>query len=89
VRERLHEKISDISFAKRMYPMVYPFSPQEVVEFFFTYYGPTLKAYAALDETGKDNLRRELEDLWITGNQAGDGSTHVEAEYLEVIAIRD
>lgn len=89
VRERLHEKIGDIRFAKRLYPMVYPFSPQEVVEFFFTYYGPTLKAYAALDESGKDNLRRELEDLWITGNGAHDGSTHVESEYLEVIAVRE
>jgi len=89
VRERLHEGIENIYFQKRMYPMQYPFSPAEVVNFFCTYYGPTVRASAALDEAGKKALHEELTQLWERNNQANDGTTRVEAEYLEVMAIRD
>ena len=33
-------------------------------------------------------LRSELENLWAQNNQATDGTTAVDAEYLEVIATR-
>jgi hypothetical protein len=59
-----------------------------VVEFFCTYYGPTVRAVAALDAAGQTTLRREFEQLWTDNNQARDGSTQVDAEYLEVVAIR-
>jgi SAM-dependent methyltransferase len=86
VRERLREGTANINCIKRMYPMRYPFPPAEVVEFFFTYYGPTLRARAALDAAGQTALRQDLEQLWTSNNQAHDGSTHVDAEYLEVVA---
>ena len=60
----------------------------EVVEFFFVYYGPTNRAFASLDAAGQSALRDDLEHLWASDNLASDGSTHVEAEYLEVVAIR-
>ncbi len=88
IRERLQEGTADMNCTKRMYPMRYPFSPAEVAEFFFTYYGPTNRALAALDADGQASLRRDLEQLWTNNNQASDGSTHVEAEYLEMTAIR-
>jgi SAM-dependent methyltransferase len=88
IRERLQAGTADMSCTKRMYPMRYPFSPAEVAEFFFTYYGPTNRALAALDADGQASLRRDLEQLWTNNNQASDGSTHVEAEYLEMTAIR-
>jgi SAM-dependent methyltransferase len=88
VRERLSYGIADLSLTKRMYPFRYPFSPAEVVEFFRRYYGPANRAFAALDEAGQDTLRRDLELLWTAHNRASDGSTVVDAEYLEVVAIR-
>ena len=39
------------------------------------------------DEAGRDGLRRELERLWTERNEAGDGTTRVRSEYLEVIAV--
>jgi hypothetical protein len=33
-------------------------------------------------------LRRDLETLWAQHNRATDGTTRVEAEYLEVVAVR-
>jgi hypothetical protein len=34
-------------------------------------------------------LRKDLEQLWTSNNRATDGTTSVEAEYLEVIAMRE
>jgi hypothetical protein len=60
-----------------------------VVDFFFQYYGPAVRAFAALDATGKTALRDELIDLWSSNNQAADDNTTlVEAEYLEVEGVR-
>ena len=102
VRERLRDGIAKLEITKRLYPMRYPLGPAEVVEFFRTYYGPTNRAFAALDseygptmpgrkapDTDRQAaLRGELEQLWSRHNQANDGTTGIEAEYLEVIATR-
>jgi SAM-dependent methyltransferase len=88
VRERFSSGTESIEFTKRMYPMQYPFPPAEVVEFFCTYYGPTVRTIAALDVDGQTAMRKDLEQLWADTNLAHDGTTHVEAEYLEVAAIR-
>ena len=88
VRERLKDGTSSIEVTRRMYAMKYPFPPAEVVEFYFTYYGPTNRALAALDEAGQQALRKDLVQLWTENNRATDGSTHVDSEYLHVTAIR-
>jgi SAM-dependent methyltransferase len=88
VRDRLGPGVASISMEKRMYPMRYPFPPDQVAQFFFEYYGPTVRALAALEDTGKAALRKDLVDLWTSNNQAADGTCSVQAEYLEVQAIR-
>ncbi len=88
VRERFGAGVSSLETSKRMYTFRYPFAPDEVVDFFITYYGPTNRAYAALDATGKAAMHSDLEQLWAGSNQAKDGTTHVESEYLEVQAQR-
>lgn len=88
VRERLGQGLSELSLARRQYTFTYPFPPAEVVELFRLYYGPTNQAFAALDGTGQERLRGELEVLWATHNRGGAGCTTVLAEYLEVIGVR-
>lgn len=88
VRERLSEGIASLGLTRRMCSFKYPFPPAEVVEFFRMYYGPTQRAFAALDTDGQAALRKDLEQLWTEHNQASDNTTLVEGEYLEVIAIR-
>ena len=88
VRERLRDGVADLQMTKRICPIKYPFPPSEVVEFFRMYFGPVNRAFAALDEGGQAALRRDLEQLWSAHNRAQDDSTHVEGEYLEVIAVR-
>lgn len=88
VRERLGDHVSELNLIRRCYPFKYPFSPTVVVEFFREFYGPTNRAFASLDAAGQEALRHDLEQLWTRHNQAADGTTYLEAEYLEVQAIR-
>jgi SAM-dependent methyltransferase len=88
VRERLSAGVADLKLTKRLYPFRYPFSPAEAVEFYREYYGPANRAFAALDASGQAALRHDLEQLWTNHNQATDGTTYVEPEYLEVVAVR-
>jgi SAM-dependent methyltransferase len=86
VRERLGAGTKLLSFARRLITFEYPLGPAEVVDYFRLWYGPTLRAFGTLDETGREGLRRELERLWTDHNLATDGTTRVVSEYLEVVA---
>jgi SAM-dependent methyltransferase len=88
VRERFAEGISDLQMISRKITFTYPFGPVEVVEHFRKYFGPTQKAFESLDADGQNALRSDLEALWTEHNQATDGTTQVESEYLEVRATR-
>lgn len=88
VRQRLGEGISKLDTTLQKITFAFPFSPADVVEHFRLYYGPTQKAFGALDEQKQAALRKDLEQLWAAHNEATDGTTRVEAEYLEVVAVR-
>lgn len=89
VSERFSEGIADLGMTAKYYPAwEYPFGPSEVVEVFRQYYGPTNRAFAALDADGQSALRRDLEQHWSAHNRHANGTTCIEAEYLEVIAVR-
>jgi ubiquinone/menaquinone biosynthesis C-methylase UbiE len=64
-------------------------SPEHWLEVFRTYYGPVLKAFAALAEPAQGALERDLIALVGRLNEASDGTMVVPGEYLEaVITIR-
>lgn len=88
VRERFANGVKDLRITPYRYPFRYPFPPAGVVDFFITWYGPTLRAHASLDDAGKAAFKKDLTELWTSNNIAADGTTHVEAEYIEVIGIR-
>jgi ubiquinone/menaquinone biosynthesis C-methylase UbiE len=91
VSERLKNGIADLQFHPRMMTFNYPYSPSEVVEHFRNYFGPVQKAFDALegDNEKQAALRRDLENHWTKHNQATDGTTRIDSEYLEVIAKCD
>ncbi|HZQ51159.1 MAG TPA: class I SAM-dependent methyltransferase [Bryobacteraceae bacterium] len=88
VRERLRSGIASLECSRHLYELSYPFSPAEVVEFFRANYGPMTRAFASIGEQAQQQLREELTDLWSRHNRATDGTTRVDAEYLQVIALR-
>lgn len=88
VRDRFREGIADLRCTRRLYHLDYPFPPDAVVDFYRVNYGPMSRAFASLDVNGQKTLRRELIHLWSKHNYSDADTTRVEAEYLEVIAIR-
>ncbi|MBL8174920.1 MAG: methyltransferase domain-containing protein [Bryobacterales bacterium] len=88
VGERLRDGIGRLQMTRRTYHFDYPFGPDGVVEFFRVNYGPAARAFASLEEEGQQRLREELEGLWGCHNRARGMRTKVDAEYLEVVAMR-
>lgn len=88
VRTRLGAGLSSLALTRRVITFEYPFGPEQVVNEFRLWYGPTLRAFAALDEEKRIALRLDLERLWWEHNRANDGTTRVESEYLEVVGRR-
>ena len=86
VRARLGAAAS-LTFTRRLIAFEFPFGPEQVVNEFRLWYGPTLRAFASLDEANREGLRRDLEQLWTEHNRATDGTTRVQSEYLEVVAV--
>ena len=60
-------------------------SPAHWLQVFRDYYGPTHKAFAALDETGRKRLADEITALLERCNVGGENSLVVPSEYLEVV----
>ena len=87
VRERLSAGVTWLAFKRRRITFEFPFSPAEVVDAFQLWYGPTLRAFAALEISRRHELREALERLWTEHNEATDGTTQVRSEYLEAIAV--
>jgi SAM-dependent methyltransferase len=62
-------------------------SPQHFLEFLRTNYGPMLKAFEVLDDTGREALAGDLQALMTEANTAT-GTLAIPSEYLEVVATR-
>lgn len=90
--ERLRELFGAGVTALLVQPRTYTFrfrSPAEYADFFRQYYGPTLKAYATMDEAGQQRLTRDIEELVRRYDRRGGvGAIAVPAMYLEILAIK-
>ena len=58
------------------------------LEFFRCYYGPTRKAFEALDVAGREAYAADILSLIGRFNQSGDATMVAPSEYLEVVAVR-
>lgn len=63
-------------------------NPEHWLDVFRTFYGPLLKAFAALDPEHSASLAEEVLQLLRSFNRSGDQTLVLPAEYLEVVAIR-
>jgi SAM-dependent methyltransferase len=88
VRDRFADGIANLEMRRLPITFNFDMPPADVVEHFRKYFGPTQKAFESLDEAGQAALRSDLETLWKEHNQATDGTTKVESEYLEIRAIK-
>ena len=87
LRDLFGDQAERVDIASRMFNFRYA-SPQHWLQVFRDYYGPTHKAFAALDPPGRQALERDLLDLLERVNIAGPSSLVAPAEYLEVVVTR-
>ena len=89
-RARLEEmfgKAAEIDAQPRMFVFRYC-SIEHWLDVFKAYYGPMLKAFAALDNGKQAALRNDMLALAKQFNRATDGSMAVRSEYLEVVITK-
>lgn len=87
LRELFGNGISALRAERRTYTFRYR-SAAHWLEVFRSYYGPLLKAFAALDQAGQNGLARDLTALLESSNTGGSATLAVPSEYLEVVATR-
>jgi SAM-dependent methyltransferase len=88
VRELLGDDVRDLRLRRREYTWRFT-SPEEFVELFRDYYGPTVAAFGGLDPEGRDALAADLAALARRFDRnGGNGPVAIPAEYLEVVATR-
>ena len=87
VNDRLGGGLASLVLTRRLITFEYPFGPEDTLNLFRLWYGPTLRAFASLDESGRKRLNEDLVQLWSEHNLATDGTTRVHSEYLEVIGV--
>lgn len=90
-RTRLNELFTPVAASISAEPRHFNFryrSAEHFVEFFKTYYGPVLKAFAALDAAEQKGLHKDLLALIDGMNTAKDGTMVVPGEYLEVVIVK-
>ena len=78
---------TDVQVARRHFTFRYR-SAQHWFETFRDFYGPTVKAWAALDEAGRQSFQEQLLALAAGANRSPGGTLAVDSEYLEVVATK-
>ena len=87
LRELFGDQIADLTVEKRFYTFR-DRSPDHFVDYWRTYYGPTLKAFDAVGESGRGALEADMIDLIGRFNRAEDGTMVVPSEYLEAVIVK-
>jgi SAM-dependent methyltransferase len=89
--ERLRELLGDGVSRLEATPRTYVFrfrSPEDFAGFFRVKYGPTRKAFEALDEAGQERLWDDLTALAREHDREPGPSVAMPSEYLEAVATR-
>ena len=81
------DSIAEIRSVKRTYVFRYR-SPQDFLQYWRRFYGPTLKAFEAAGEDGSKALQADLLYLIAKYNRATDGTMVVPTEYLETVIVK-
>jgi len=85
--ESLFGQMASVSVTSKNFAFRYK-SAKHWVEIFHSYYGPVLKAFAAIDAEARDALEADLYGLLDKFNVAQDGTLVVPSEYLEVVVTK-
>ena len=88
VQQRLGRWVSRLETSRHALPLSYPLAARRVVRHYRAEHGPIVRAFERLDPAGQAGLAAELEALWPRHKRASGDRTCVEAELLEVVAVK-
>jgi SAM-dependent methyltransferase len=88
VRERFDDRLWRVETTVRTLTFRYPHTPAGTAEMFRATYGPTVRTFEALEENRRAALAADLAAHWSQHARGSDATTEVDAEYLEVVAVR-
>jgi SAM-dependent methyltransferase len=86
LRELFGAGTREMSLERRHYVFRYR-SPEAFVAYWKRFYGPTLKAFESVGDTGGAALERDLIDLIDEFNRATDGTMVVPTAYVEAVIV--
>jgi SAM-dependent methyltransferase len=87
VSELFGPRVADLEVTRQTCPWRFP-SAQACMEYFRTWYGPTVAAFSAVGEGGRAALEADLVAVFEKHGSASDGTLAVDVPYLEVVAVR-
>jgi len=85
--ELFGRQAADIRCVRKMFNFRYK-SAVHWIQIFRDFYGPTLKAFAALDASGQKTLEADITELLERLNVGGRDSLIVPSEYLELVIVK-
>jgi hypothetical protein len=86
LRELLGDGIESLETVERTFTFRFT-SAEEFVTVFRDWYGPTLKAFAALEGDARDALERDLIALAERFDRLGGDAVAIPSTYLEAVAV--
>jgi SAM-dependent methyltransferase len=87
LRELFGEAIASLEVTERTFTWRFR-SAEDFVSFFRLWYGPTLKAFAALEGSGREALELDLVALARRYDRLGTDAIAIPATYTEAVAVR-
>jgi hypothetical protein len=87
IEELFGARAAHIRIERRYFKFRYR-SAAHWLQVFRDFYGPTHKAFAALNEAGQRALERDIVALLAAMNTAGASSLVIPSEYLEIVVTR-
>jgi len=87
LRELFGDRVRDLRINRREFVFRFP-APEDFADYFRAHYGPTLKAFEALDTDQGKLLHADLVELVSRHNVATDGTAKIPSAYVEVLATR-
>jgi len=87
IAEMFGKQADDIGIERRTFAFRY-LSTQHWLDVFKTYYGPTLKAFGALEPAAQAALAKDMLELARQHNRSGDETMVAPSEYLEIVITR-
>lgn len=88
--ERVRELLGsgcELRMKRRDFPWRFP-STQDCLEYFRTWYGPTVAAFAAAGEQGRSALEADLLSVFASHDTATDGTFAAEVAFLLAVGVR-